>query len=107
MSAIFKMYSDGSVRLLATYDYKYLVNFRIEGELETPAIMTAREIFYKMDMSDCYDIEVENIYLIRNSGTPIKVRFRGCRHRLDDPLRMAITSRNGQKEYDYGYGTDH
>ena len=107
MSAIFKMYSDGSVRLVATNENKYLVTFAIEGEFTTPEIMTPRAIFDKMDMSDCYDIEVENIYLIRNSGTPIKVRFRGCRHRLDDPLRMAITSRNGQKEYDYGYGTDH
>lgn len=107
MSAIFKMYEDGSMRLVSTNENKYLVTFEIEGELSDTAIMTPRQIFDKMDLDDCYDISVENIYLIKKSGAPVKVQFRGCRHRLDDPLRMSIFSMSGKTEYDYGYGTDH
>lgn len=37
---------------------KYLVTYIIEGEICEPVIETAIQIFNKMDMDDCYDIEI-------------------------------------------------
>ncbi|MBO5869650.1 MAG: hypothetical protein J6P84_03620, partial [Alphaproteobacteria bacterium] len=107
MSAIFKIDSDGCMSLKSTNDYMYLVTYTIEGETTTPAICTAREIFDKMDLDDCYSIDIKNLYLIKNNGTPLKVQFSGTWHDHTDPLKMCITSMNGKRIFDYGYGTDH
>lgn len=107
MSAIFKMYEDGSMRLVSTNENKYLVTFEIEGELSNAVILSPRQIFDKMDLDDCYDISVVSIYLIKKNGAPVKCVFHGTRHDLSDPLKMSITSSSGKKIYDYGYGTDH
>ena len=80
---------------------------------ETPCevfhkLMTAREIFDRMDMSDCTDEEVIEIYLVRDWSEKhrlLKAEFHGCWHNWDDPLLMEIEV-DGIIT-DSGHGTDH
>ena len=69
--------------------------------------MTARQIFNRMDMSDCSDETIEKIYLLKpeNKRKLVKAEFHNTWHVWKDPLRMSITVRG--KEIDHGYGTDH
>lgn len=73
---------------------------------EYAQIMSAAEIFDEMDMSDCFDIEID-VYRIRPFGKrPEHCRFLGKWHDHDSPLKMKIVSSRG-RTLDTGYGTDH
>ena len=92
---------------------KYLVIYEYlnEGRIAEPVIETANQIFDKMDMSDCYDIEIRRLILI-NGYKLTECRFLGTWHNGNDPLRMeikaAIPATIEQMEpFDVGYGTDH
>ena len=86
---------------------KYLVNYEIEGLVTEPSIETATEIFEKMDMSDCYEIEITHIYLLLPGKPPVECIFRGTWYYWDDPLRMEIVDKETGDIYSVGYGTDH
>ena len=93
---------------------KYLVIYEIDGELSEPSIETASDIFGKMDMSDCYDITIVKIWLIKKINL-IACQFYGTWHNPKEPLRMEIRpfiptipkQPEDIKPYDIGYGTDH
>ena len=93
---------------------KFLVNMYSEDfvdEEENPdgtvaKIMTAKEIFNYMDMSDCFPSEViMDIWRINFVGEALSEwSFRGCWHDPSDPLKMVLFG-DGMKIV--GYGTDH
>ena len=90
---------------------KYLVIYKIDGEISEPSIETASAIFSKMDMDDCYDIFVARIWLIHGINLT-ECRFYGTWHNPKDPLRMEIRAMipatpEQMKAFDIGYGTDH
>ena len=73
---------------------------------ESVSVMSPGEIFSMMDMSDCYDIEID-VFLIRKFGEPPqRCRFRRTWHDTKDPLKMVICDEDGTV-LDIGYGTDH
>lgn len=85
--------------------HTYLVIYIIDGEAYAH-LETGSQICDKMDMDDCYDIEVANIWLI--DGTElIECQFNGTWHDPKHPLRMTITDKATEEEYDVFYGTDH
>ena len=103
---------------------KYLVTYIIEGKICEPVIETAIQIFNKMDMDDCYDIDIldlewikpwENVDEWKHSPHPRpKCYFEGtwscCNPETNriDPLRMEIRMMFGEGLLlDVGYGTDH
>ena len=74
--------------------------------LEYAQVMSAGEIFSEMDMSDCFNIEID-VYRIRPFGKrPEHCRFLGKWHDHDDPEKMEIVGSRG-RTLDTGYGTDH
>lgn len=100
---------------------KYLVTYEVEDHIFA-VIETAREIFNKMDMDDCYDIRILGLTWLKEYDDPQDFRiygypaceFRGtwcCRNPETgkiDPLRMEISEITGDCEVlDVGYGTDH
>ena len=90
---------------------KYLVIYEFDGELLESVIRTATDIFETMDMSDCYDITIKRIWLIKDIDL-IECRFYGTWHNPKDPLRMEIralipSTPEQLKPFDVGYGTDH
>lgn len=83
---------------------KFLVNGMTEGE-EWSKIMTAREIFEHMNMSDCYDIKMD-IWKINGYGEALtECGFMGKWMFKGDPQRMEIRSDEGIEAV--GYGTEH
>lgn len=102
---ISKPNEDGVVFIMGK-EHKYLVVYRIEGKLTEPVIETAREIFNKMDMDDCYDIEIVKIHLLEGD-TMSECWFRGTWHNPKEPLKMKIVDLKTHEVYDVGYGTDH
>lgn len=91
---------------------RYLVTYKIEGELKDPQIYTSNKIFNTMDMDDCYDVEVDRIYLISAANAPIECKFKGtwCCKDEDgrwDALRMEIVDKETGEVYSVGRGTDH
>ena len=85
---------------------KYLVIYEMDGEIAEPVIETAVKIFDKMDMDDCYDIQIMRLVLIDG------IKFHYCSffntwHDPKDPLRMEIKNMVTNEVYDIGYGTDH
>ena len=97
---------DGEAREVNFTD-RYLVTYRIEGELVDPQIETARQIFEKIDMNDCYDISINRLYLLNKEKAPTQCYLRGCWHNPKDPLRMEIRNLVTDEVYSFGYGTDH
>ena len=97
---------NGNARMMASNNNNYLVTYDIEGENYTH-IETARTIFNKMDMSDCYDISIVSLFLIRENGRVSECVYRGTWHNGKDPLLMAIQLKRGGRVIDEGYGTDH
>lgn len=100
---------------------KYLVTYEVEDHI-CAVIETAREIFNKMDMADCYDIRIIGLKWLREYDDPQDFRINGypecefkgtwcCRNPETgkiDPLRMEISLIAGTCEtLDVGYGTDH
>ena len=101
---------------------KYLVTYECEGKIFA-VIETANEIFNKMDMSDCYDINIIHIEWLKewesvqefrlSTGYPICEFFGtwSCKNPETgkiDPLRMEIRMKFGDmRTLDVGYGTDH
>ena len=90
---------------------KYLVIYKMDGELLEPTIATAKQIFDKMDMSDCYPITIARLWLIRETRLTECI-FYGTWHNGKDPLRMEIKAAipvtlEQLKPYDVGYGIDH
>lgn len=97
---------------------KYLVIYEIEGEICEPVIETAKEIFDKMDMADCYDIEIICLTWLKphkdrrdfclDLNVFPRCQFLGAWHDGNDPLKMEIRTMFGEsKTLDIGYGTDH
>ena len=90
---------------------KYIVIYEMDGEIWEPHIETPTEIFYKMDMADCYDITIKRIWLIDGIDL-IECRFYGTWHNPKEPLRMEIRAMipatpEQTKPFDVGHGTDH
>ena len=92
--------------------HKYLVQTRLADE-DFDMLLTAQELFHRMDMSDCTGEELMDLYLIKAPGiAPERVDFWGthcCRNPHTgkfDPLRMEITTTEGHL-LDCGYGEDH
>lgn len=84
---------------------KYFVLYNIEGEI-VPVVETGREIFRRMDMSDCYDIHIERLWIVKGKYI-IECRFRGTHHDRHEHLKMKIEDAITGEEYDIGYGSDH
>ena len=90
---------------------KYLVIYKIDGELTEPLVRTAQSIFEHMDMEDCYPISIARLWKI--DGIKLtECRFYGTWHNGKEPLRMEIRAMipatpEQLKPYDVGYGTDH
>ena len=85
---------------------EYCVIYSIDGEVCEPVINSDTEIFEKMDMSDCYPIEIVSIYYPRNGVVMEECVFHGTWHNPQKPLQMKITNVRGGV-LDIGYGTDH
>lgn len=100
---------------------KYLVTYEVEDHIFA-VIETAREIFNKMDMADCYDTRIIGLKWLREYDCPgdyklygyPECEFKGtwcCRNPETgeiDPLRMEIRMMFGEELLlDIGYGTDH
>lgn len=70
-------------------------------------IMTAPEIFDRMDLDDCTGERIADLRLIKpyNKINLVKAEFHGTWHDFKNPLRMTITVRG--KVIDSGWGTDH
>jgi hypothetical protein len=86
---------------------QYVVTIRDGyGEAFTK-IMTAPEIFDRMDMDDCTGEYITDLRLIKpnNKNPLVRAEFHGTWHDLRRPLLMTITVRG--KVVDSGYGTDH
>lgn len=81
----------------------------IEGEDDSFwKIMTASELFHRMDISDCTNESVLFIFLLLKYGLE-KCRFYGSwcsKSEPFEPLRMEIWNSDGEL-LDAGYGTDH
>lgn len=90
----------------------YLVIYEnCDGELMTPVIESARQIFSTMDMSDCHGITIKRMWLI-DGYKLIECRFRGTWHDPKEPLKMVIeavcpATIKQMNPFDIGYGTDH
>lgn len=102
---ILKETEDG-FEFVATNNHKYVVIYEIEGEICDPEVVTASQIFDKMDLSDCYDISVKRL-LLADGAKLIGCRFRGTWHNGKDPLKMQIENVITGEVYDVGYGSDH
>ena len=71
-------------------------------------LMTAYEIFSRMDMDDCTNEEIVEMYLVRDFSDKhrlLPAEFNGTWHDPKDPLKMTIEV-DGIIT-DLGYGTDH
>ena len=84
----------------------YLVTYEMEGEV-FHRFETENTIFDRMDMSDCYDIDIKNILLCEEGKLQIACQFFGTWHNGDDPLRMEIRTLGNGEVVSVGYGTDH
>ena len=86
---------------------KYIVRSRFDMGDCTVDIMSAMEIFDMMDMSDCFDIDIDIYEFGETFGdAPMHRLFRGHWSHFDDPLRMEITDEEGNV-LAVGHGTDH
>lgn len=106
------------VRFVIGKPNKYLVTYEIEGELCSPVIETATQIFSKMDMDDCYDIHICALRWLQEFKTYDEMKnadsiypncvFHRTWHDPSDPLKMEIRLAFGTLEtLDIGYGTNH
>lgn len=84
---------------------KYFVIYDIEGEL-SPMVETAREIFRRMEFSDCYDISIKRLWLIKGDYIT-SARFLNVWHDPKDPLRVDIKDTITNEIYDSGYQPEH
>ena len=82
---------------------KYLVRL-VDDDNSWFEILTDREIFNIMDMSDCTGISVTVWKLVEE---PIPCIFNGTWHDASDPLKMVIRNAETNEIYAVGYGTDH
>ena len=98
--------TDDGFEFVSTNDHKYVVIYEIEGEICEPEIVDARQIFDKMDMSDCYDISIKRLLLV-DGAKLIGCRFRGTHHDFKEKLKMKIENVITGEVYDVGYGSDH
>lgn len=94
--------------------HKYIVVYKIEGELCDPVIKTAKEIFETMDLRDCYNIEISDLKLFKYvNGVYPNCEFypTWCCYDPEtgklDRLRMEIRNSESNEILDVGYGTDH
>ncbi len=106
MRMIVKEMEDGGLEFVATNNHKYLVCYKVEGEVCDPVVETAKEIFDKMEWTDCYDIKIIRIVLVEE-GKLIYCRFRGKYHDLKEPLKMVIENVVTGEIYDVGYAPEH
>lgn len=83
---------------------RYLVYIE-DSEVTWAEIMTADDVFRRMDMADCSGEHVAGIFLLHMPDAPIRCTFHGKWHDLDNPLMMEICM--GQDTLALGYGTDH
>ena len=84
---------------------KYFVIYDIEGEL-FPTIETGREIFRRMEFSDCYDITIKRIWLI-NGERITDVKFWDVWHNSKEPLLVEIKDVVTDEVYDSAYQPEH
>lgn len=85
---------------------KFLVIYEYDHEeYGEPEITTAGHIFSKMDMSDCYDIDIASLYAIVGAAV-IRCEFVGT-HCCTETLRMEIRKADTGEVLAVGYGTDH
>ena len=83
---------------------KFLVVATDDSDEEWAKVMSARQIFELMDMSDCYGIQID-VWKINGWGQALtECVFYGCWHDPKDPLKMRIF---GDGVDEIGYGTDH
>ena len=90
---------------------KYIVIYEYDGELWDPRVETAKQIFGRMDMDDCYPIVIKRLWFIRGINLT-ECRFFGTWHNPKEPLRMEIkamipSTPEQFEPLDVGYGTDH
>lgn len=84
----------------------YLVLMRVDCGDCVAEIMTPDRIFDMMDMSDCYDIDIDVYRIIDFGFEPEPCTFYGTWSDPSDPLKMWIEGDDGTV-YDVGHGTDH
>ena len=84
---------------------KYFVIYDMDGEY-VPKVETGREIFNRMDMSDCYDITIVRLWLIKGDYIT-SARFLGTHHDRNENLKMEIVDTITGEVFDIGYGNDH
>lgn len=101
---------------------RYIVTYDLDGEIVT-LIETATEIFRRMEMDDCYDIDILSIQWIKpwKNATEFRlnVSFPSCEFSGTwccknpetgkiDPLRMEIREKFGESQLlDVAYAEDH
>lgn len=85
---------------------KFAVKYEMEDDVFA-TIETARQIFDKMDMDDCYNIHILDIRIFDVDEFCEPCVFYGSWHNFDDPLRMEIRRKRDNEVVAIGYGTDH
>lgn len=83
---------------------EYLVKIVYTDRSKTWNKWTADDVFNFMDMDDCHNAFIDQIY--RLDDYPRKCKFYGTWHNPKDPLRMEIRT-DYDKLLEVGYGTDH
>lgn len=91
----------------STNQYLVFINNRMDDE-SFVKLLSAYQVFDRMDMSDCSDEEIAEIYLVRpgKKRKLVKCNFNGTWHNFKEPLLMTITDKKG-RVLEYDYGTDH
>ena len=84
----------------------YLVMMKLEGEAHEGKIMSPMKVFNMMDMSDCYDIDIDLYKVGKYGDALIHCTFHDTWSDPSDPLKMWISGDDGVI-YDVGYGSDH
>ena len=97
--------AEDGVMFVAGKQHNYFVIYMFDEDF-SPVIETGHEIFDRMDLSDCYPIEIRQLFLI--DGDQLRAcKFRGTWHDGKDPLKMQIENVITGEVYDVGYGSDH
>lgn len=86
---------------------QYIVTIREDNGEEFTTIMTAYQIFDRMDMDDCTGEEIIDLRIIKpyHKNNLARAEFHGTWHDPRHPLLMTITVRG--KVVDSGWGTEH
>lgn len=87
------------------YEQRYIVDMLFDQEERAVAMKSAHEIFELMDMSDCYDVDIDIWEITEFGERPEHRNFLGTWTHYHDPLRMEITDDDGNV-LATGYGTD-